>query len=793
MAGSCPTDEQLEAYASAPGDDEKAVAVGAHVRLCEVCQCRLRELDVDESLARAAKRAMDVTVGVDGLETKSVESPTAFSLIVGQYHLTRVIASGGMGTVYEAVQQSPRRTVAVKVIRNGIPSRSAMRRFVHESQILARLRHPAIAQVFEAGIHTGPDGEVPFFAMEYIPGARSLTDFASGKKLGTRERLALFAQVCDGAHHGHQKGVIHRDLKPSNILVDNDGQLKIIDFGVARSTDSDLAVTTLQTEVGQLVGTLQYMSPEQCHADPHDIDVRSDVYALGVVLYELLSGKPPYDVSRVPVYEATRVIREQEPGRLSTLDRTLRGELETIVLKALEKDRERRYQSAAEMGDDIRRYLAGEGISARPPSLAYQLRVFARRHRTLVGATACLFLVLSAALVVTSVLYGRAERARILAEQGQAEARSVTAFLTNTLSSIEPAKARGREITVREMVDKAAVEIESGFPHEPLVEATLRSTLGETYRALAEYAQAEKHLRKAMELRKAHLPENSLPVAESYWRLGTLFRNKTEYEEAESFHLKALNIRRAFPEGQADLAESLNDLGLVMVERGRYAQAEVILREALVIRERDGSSGPLVAETLINLALCLNGAGHYGLVDEFQNRALRILRAQFGELHPHVATVLGNIGGMKADTGDYKAAQERLRESIDIKRRIYPGGHASLASSLTTLGRVLIKMKEYAEAESLLNESLRMYANLFENPPLHAAAPRSWLAELNQLRGDHARAIELLEQAYEIEKDRLGADHRDVRRREADLAMQRALAAEAKQNAADIQPSQSPD
>jgi len=736
---------------------------------------------------------MDVTVGVDGLETKSVESPTAFSLIVGQYHLTRVIASGGMGTVYEAVQQSPRRTVAVKVIRNGIPSRSAMRRFVHESQILARLRHPAIAQVFEAGIHTGPDGEVPFFAMEYIPGARSLTDFASGKKLGTRERLALFAQVCDGAHHGHQKGVIHRDLKPSNILVDNDGQLKIIDFGVARSTDSDLAVTTLQTEVGQLVGTLQYMSPEQCHADPHDIDVRSDVYALGVVLYELLSGKSPYDVSRVPLYEATRVIREQEPSPLSTLDRTFRGDLETIVLKALEKDRERRYRSAAELGDDIHRYLQGEGITARPPSLAYQLRVFARRHRTLVGATACVFLVLLAALIVTSMLYGRAERARVLAEQGQAEAKSVTEFLANTLSSIKPAEARGREITVREMVDKAAVDIEGGFPNEPLVEATLQSTLGETYGALAAYVHAEKHLRKALELRKAHLPDDSLPVAESYWRLANLHYNQSEYEKAESFHRKALNIRRAFPEARADLAASLNDLGLVMMRQGQYAQAEIFLREALAIRGRDGAAQASLAESLNDLAVCLINAGRYREADELYRRALAILRAKYGDIHPEVATVLANIGALKDTSGDHQGAARELRESVAVKRRIYPDGHHSLASSLSTLGMVLMEMKEYPEAENLLNEAMGMYEALFESPPVDAAAPRSHLATLNQLRGDHDRAIELLEQAYEIEKDRLGADHPDVRRRESVLANARTLAAKAKQDVADVQSSPPPD
>ena len=261
---------------------------------------------------------------------------------IGPYRIKSVIAAGGMGTVYEATQEHPRRTVAVKVMNQGITSRTALRRFEYEAQLLARLRHQGIAQIYEAGTHDDGHGGVPFFAMEYIPNAKPITKYANEKKLGTRERLRLLIQVCDAVHHGHQKGIIHRDLKPSNILVDSQGQVKVIDFGVARSTDSDLAVTTLQTDVGQLIGTLQYMSPEQCEADPHDIDTRSDVYALGVVCYELLCGRLPYDISRVAMHQATRVIREQQPTKLSTLKRTLRGDVETVALKALEKDRERR-------------------------------------------------------------------------------------------------------------------------------------------------------------------------------------------------------------------------------------------------------------------------------------------------------------------------------------------------------------------------------------------------------------------------------------------------------------------
>jgi len=406
---------------------------------------------------------------------------------IGRYHIKRVIASGGMGTVYEATQDNPRRVVAVKVMKQGIASKSALRRFEYEGQILGRLRHPGIAQIYEAGTHViepraeyeprarseritnradqgsndpnrdrnvapplvggadtncdpGAPGQmvpfsVPYFAMEYIPNAKLITVYADEKKLGTRQRMELFAKVCDAIHHGHQKGIIHRDLKPSNILVTSDptapplanggrynaapldrgghgGVVKIIDFGVARCTDSDLAVTTLQTDVGQLIGTLQYMSPEQCEGDPHDIDTRSDVYALGVVFYQLLCGKLPYDVTHMAMHQATRAIREQTPTKLSTLNHTLRGDVETIALKALEKERERRYQSAADFAHDIHRYLTGEAILAHRASIVYQLRLFARRNKAVFASLSALFVVLVAAVIVSTSLYLRAEAAR---------------------------------------------------------------------------------------------------------------------------------------------------------------------------------------------------------------------------------------------------------------------------------------------------------------------------------------------------------------------------------------------
>ena len=343
---------------------------------------------------------------------------------IGHYHIRRVIAMGGMGIVYEAVQEHPHRTVALKVMRVGVASKSALRRFEYEVQTLARLRHANIAQIYEAGMHEDPSipgDPVPYFAMEYVPNARPLIEYANDKNLDVRQRLALFTRICDAVDHGNQLGIIHRDLKPGNILVGADGEPKIIDFGVARATDSDLTLTTVQTDVGQMIGTLQYMSPEQCEADPHALDTRSDVYSLGVLLYELLCDRLPYDVQRVALHEAARVIREQMPPRPSSIKRVLRGDVETITLKALEKDRTRRYQTAGQFGQDIQHYLDNEPILAHPPSMLRRFERIVRTNRLAIGVAGLAVASLVVGLVIAR--YGMSRDATLTVTVGSPGAR----------------------------------------------------------------------------------------------------------------------------------------------------------------------------------------------------------------------------------------------------------------------------------------------------------------------------------------------------------------------------------
>ena len=355
--------------------------------------------------------------------------------MVGRYRIIRLIGEGGMGAVYEAEQEQSRRTVALKIIKPGFVNPELLRRFEMESQALGRLQHPGIAQIYEAGAADTGFGLQPYFAMEFIKG-RTLSEYVAEHSLKTRERLEIFAKVADAVHHAHQRGLIHRDLKPGNILVDETGQPKILDFGVARATDSD-SQATMQTDLGQLVGTLAYMSPEQVMADPNALDTRSDVYALGVILYELLAGRLPYTISK-DLHETIMAIRETDPSRLSAVNRTYRGDIETIVAKALEKDKTRRYASAAEMAADIGRYLRDEPIIARPPTASYQLKKFTRRNKPLVFAAGTIFVVMIAATVVSL-------REAVVARRAEQTAKTALEQVKKALQDVLTAEQNARQ------------------------------------------------------------------------------------------------------------------------------------------------------------------------------------------------------------------------------------------------------------------------------------------------------------------------------------------------------------
>ncbi|MEP7346228.1 MAG: tetratricopeptide repeat protein, partial [Gemmatimonadaceae bacterium] len=681
---------------------------------------------------------------------------------IGHYRITGILGEGGMGTVYEAEQEQPHRMVALKVIRPDFVSPELIRRFSRESELLGRLQHPGIAQIYEAGTSEGLHGPQPFFAMELVKG-QTLTEFASAHSLDVKERLELFSRVCDAVHYAHQKGVIHRDLKPANILVDASGQPKILDFGVARLTDVDVQATR-QTSVGEVIGTLQYMSPEQVSADPDDIDIRSDVYSLGVILYELLSGQLPYDLARKLIFEAARIILVDDPAPLSSINRGLKGDVEVIVLKALEKEKSRRYDSAAELASDVRRFLGDEPISARPASAVYQLQKFARRNRALVSGLAVAALVLLVGTAVSlwqavrataaehlaesrrgeavaavqlaerrraeadsALLVADSARAVALREQGAATAsarratgeaaksQAVNAFLQDMLASSDPSNALGKEMTVREVLDKAATKVGSrDLQLQPEVRAGVETTIGQTYFALGLYDQARPHLDSAYSIHRRVLGSTSLAAGKGAADLGELARASGNYDLAEKRLTEALAVKRATLRPDDDqVTATLATLADVRYAQGRNAPAEQLYRQALSLtRSRHGKSGLAVAQRLRSLGNFLTYTDRPKEALPLLEESLGILQQAYGETHPQVVETLIALSDAQRDEFDNVKAEGSLRKALPVARTLYGAQHPAIADVLSRLGIVLRNQRKLEAAEPFLLEGLAMRTKL---------------------------------------------------------------------------------
>jgi tetratricopeptide (TPR) repeat protein/serine/threonine-protein kinase RIO1 len=706
---------------------------------------------------------------------------------IGRYRIRRVLGSGGMGTVYEAMQDKPRRKVAVKVMRAGITSPKAARRFEYESQILGRLSHPGIAKVFEAGTYDDGSGGVPYFAMEYVPGAKTILQYVHERTPDRRDVLALFCQVCDAVHHGHTKGIIHRDLKPGNVLVDSDGAPRIIDFGVARATDSDMAVTTMQTDVGQLIGTVQYMSPEQCEADPDILDTRSDVYALGVMLFELLSGRLPYDLKTVPIYQAANIIREGTATRLGTVDRGLRGDLETIVAKAIEKDRDRRYQSALELKQDIERFLRDDPIEARPPSLVYQTRLLMRRHRGLAAAIVIIVFILAGATVWSLLARSRAlvaeqaaqtalietQSARDLAEQAATRASRVAGFLEHVISTASPKVAQGKTHTISEAVDLAAEDIDEQFGDLPLVEAQVRHTIGKLYLQLGRLDDAQRQLLEAVSLRSAQLSADHEDVIQVRATLAEVLLDGERLVEAD----EATQTLLALAEKTLD-DDSLTKLNVMMLRNrllaqlGRNFEAPELGQQVadryrrLLGPQHELTLGAelMVLGQLLNDALGQAGGDLNTRIQEsgLKARADSLLARSvkgLGAAHPTTIQMQLMLAVVASFTDDIATADALLNEAIASARRVLGPLHPETLSSLMVQGLMVIQLGDLDRAESILNEAI---SGLDQTTGLNTPSALQALAGLANLqlgRGKYAKAAQMAQRSLEAQEEIYGAAH----------------------------------
>jgi len=729
---------------------------------------------------------------------------------IGQFRIERMIASGGMGTVYQATQEHPRRVVALKLMKQGIASRSALRRFEYEGQILAHLRHSGIAQIFEAGAHRDENGATPFFAMEFIPNAKPITTFARENNLSIKKRLEMFVQLCEAVHHGHQKGVIHRDLKPGNILVDSSGHVKIIDFGVARCTDSDLAITTLQTDVGQLIGTLQYMSPEQCEADPHDIDSRSDVYALGVVLYELVTDRLPYDVSRKVLHEATRMIREERPARPSTIRKALRGDIETITLKALEKDRDRRYQTAGDLAADLKRFLADEPIEAKRDIGAYLLRMFVRRHRVAAVAAMAFVALLGVSSITLAYMYSKQVQLRELALRREEETRQVVKFQAAQLAGIDAnAMGRGLRSDILRMAGKAnrapadgergttsdtgdleeriagvnftdvalhsleenilkrsAQAINEQFKEQPKIRARLFQTLAETSAELGLLQSAMTYETEALDLRRRILGEEHPATLTSLQGMGYVYRLMGKFDEAMSCYQKALESRRRIlGNDHPDTLQSIESVGYVLQWTGRLKESLTYRNEALDgFRRLLGDERPETLDELDAMCSLLMSMKQYNGALPYCEEAMKTKRRILGSDTYRTMISISNMGVVLKYLGQPRDALPYSQEALNISRKILGDDHPNTLMSINNIGTLLLSMGRFDEAMVYYNEALDRRRRVLGVNHRDTLTSLHNMGYLLRSMGRSEEALHYFEQARDGRQRVLGADDPDTQR-----------------------------
>ncbi|MGO9271051.1 MAG: tetratricopeptide repeat protein [Terriglobia bacterium] len=757
--------------------------------------------------------------------TQDMDPGKSAGTAIGRYRLLQKIGEGGMGEVWLAEQKEPvRRRVALKLVKAGMNTREVIARFESERQALALMDHPAIAKVFDAG--STPQG-APYFVMEYVAGV-PITAYCDNHSLSTHERLELFMRVCEGVQHAHQKAIIHRDLKPSNILVTEvDGRAapKIIDFGVAKALTQKLTADTMFTRVGALVGTPEYMSPEQANSSGEDIDTRTDVYSLGIIFYELLAGVPPLELRKIAFEEFLRRLREDEPPKPSTKIRTqdqatstelarkrqteppalakqMRGDLDAIALKALEKDRLRRYGSPSDFAADIRRYLNHEAVLAVPASAAYRARKFARRYR---GAlvTACAFALVLIVAAAVSI------RQSIRANREAAVAQAVNDFLQNDLlaqaspnTQSGPTTKPDPDLKVRTALDRAAERITGKFKQQPEVEAAIRDTMGQTYTDLGLYPEARKQLERALELRRKVLGAENPQTLRTALNLGRVADFQGKYAEAETVDSKTLEImrrvmgpenpdtlvsmmnlcrvysdqgkhaqaetlygqtvqiqRRVLGPEHPDTLASMMNLGWVYLDQEKYAQAEALFRQTLDIRLRVlGPEHPDTLASLVSLGWADNTQGKYAQAEALQNQALEIQRRVLGLEHPDTLGSMNNLARTYDNLGKYAQAEALLRQTLEIERRVLGPEHPTTLISMRNLCRVYSDQGKYAQAESLYGQILEIQRRVLGPEHPNTLATISDLAWMDLAQGKYAQAQTLLSPTLEIERRVRGSE-----------------------------------
>jgi serine/threonine protein kinase len=707
---------------------------------------------------------------------------------LGPYRITARLGEGGTGLVYRAEQEAPiRRTVALKVIKPGMDTREVLARFAAERQTLALMDHPGIARVIDAG--ATPDGR-GYFVMELVDGV-PLTRYCDEQRLPLPARLELFLQVCAAVQHAHQKGVIHRDLKPSNLLItqrDGKPQPKIIDFGIAKATHGyDARQAAHVTQSTQLVGTPGYMSPEQVAGDV-DLDTRSDIYSLGVLLHELFIGRTPHetkDWAKHGIDELRRRIREDAPPRPSLawrrlaaadadalaaarattaaeLARKLAGDLDWITLRCLEKDRNRRYASAAALAEDLRRHREHEPVSAAAPGRLYLLGKSLRRHRLAYGLGAAAALTLAAATGVSLVLAHRARQAERIAASAAAQSQAVTDFLRfDVLAPASPNLHPDRELKLRTALDNAARKIGDRFTSQPLTEAAVRETLGETYSALGDYATAHTHFERSWELRRGLLGPDDRLTLQTLNLVVRSLRQSSQFDAADQLAGDALpRQRRMLGADDPITLETLAGLGAQRLDQGRLAEAEPLLAEALERRRRVlGPDNLKTLQSMNNLAMCYSALGRDRDAVQLFEESLALRLKLYGPEHPHTINLQNNLAAAYSRLGAVERSGAIYEEIYAIRVRVQGAEHPDTLNTLQNLGSNRMQLGQYDAAVELLTRARTGLAAALGGDHPQATMPLMNLGVLRTYQGRFPEAEEALRECLRLRTARLGPDH----------------------------------
>lgn len=741
----------------------------------------------------AAGRADDAEATLDSTNSSSFSGQTAATRpsSIGPYRLLKKLGEGGMGQVWLAEQTAPfHRQVALKLIRAGMYDDALLQRFQAERQSLAIMNHPSIAKVFDAGATL--EGQ-PYFVMEYVPGL-PLTDYCDQKQLNIRERLELFIKVCEGVQHAHQKAIIHRDLKPANILVvevDGKHTPRIIDFGIAKAVSSQPAAEIFSTNfVGGFVGTPGYMSPEQMDPAVEDVDTRTDVYSLGVILYVLLTGSAPFDSAlwkQKPLLEVLRQLQEEDPQRPSTKISTdrgmlkvtaefrrmepnqlvslLRGDLDWITMKAVEKDRARRYGTPSELAADIQRYLHHEPVTARPASSAYRVRKYIRRHRVAVGVAAGFFLVFIGFAINQWIQLRRITRERDRADR-------ITQFMTNMFQISDPSEARGNSVTAREILDKASKDIDTGLARDPELQARMIDVMGVVYDNLGLYPRAEALAQRSLDIYRRTAGPNNYQTMRAANNLANILYDEGRYPESEKLYRETLQVRRELlgPEHLETLM-SMNNLANALFEEGHYTESEKLYRDALAIARR--VLGPEHRQTVIqmgNLVNVLAAQGHNAEAETLCREVLEVRRRTLGPEHQETLRSMNDLSETLMLEGKYADAETLIRQTLDVRRRVLGPQHPETLLSSYNLASSLHNQGRFDEAEKLYREVLEAQRRILGLENVDTLRSMSDLAATLSDQGQVVEGEKLQRQVLDIQRRVLGPEHPETLRSLANLA-----------------------